>query len=86
MKYKIPVAWEICNIIEIEADSFEEACLQVKDQDIPEDGKTVPDSLRVAYDTLDILNDEEVELKPEGEYGDDPLYEYRKMFFTTGDA
>lgn len=51
MKYKIPVSWEMCGIVEVEADSLDEAILEADDDCTPlPEGSYVDGSFRVDAD------------------------------------
>ena len=53
--YKVPVTWEVCGIIEVEAESYEEAFKIAQDEDeeipIPTDSEYVGGSWRVSVDS-----------------------------------
>lgn len=64
-KYKMPVTWEMCGYVEVEADSIEEAVKTFNetsdDISLPNDGEYVDSSFRLSVDSVE---DIEVMLAP----------------------
>ena len=59
MKIKLPVTWEVCGIVEVEANSIEEAidyfnenCDNIK---LPKDGEYVDGSFRLSDNTPEFI-------------------------------
>ena len=54
--YKIPVTWEVYGVMEIEADSIEEAILKADDHPYPLDPENVDGSQEVNFEMIEHFN------------------------------
>ena len=56
-KYKIPVSWSVCGIMEVEANSLEDAIDKAEDMPLPTDTDYIDGSFEVNRDMLEYYNE-----------------------------
>lgn len=59
--YKIPVFWSVMALMEIEAESLEDAILKAEDASLPTDPDYVDGSFEVNHSCLEYINDNGVD-------------------------
>lgn len=53
--YEIPVTYKSGGIVEVEANSFEEACELCLDGSLPYNSEYIENSIEIDYDSLDFI-------------------------------
>jgi hypothetical protein len=53
--WKVPVTWQMCGVLEIEADSLEKACDIAYDSGLPDDGEYIDASFEVDDEDLEYV-------------------------------
>ena len=57
MTYRIPCTWTVCGVMEVEADSLENAIIKAKDEPLPQESDYIDDSFSVNREMLDYYNE-----------------------------
>tara|TARA_R110000868_G_scaffold60526_3_gene184740 strand:+ start:921 stop:1109 length:189 start_codon:yes stop_codon:yes gene_type:complete len=60
MKYKIPVTWTVCGVMEIEADNLDEAILLADDAPLPTESDYIDGSFEVNEPMLEYYNENDI--------------------------